>query len=182
MMRILLSLVFSVFLSIYLTACGFHVRNTSNLPPQLKTIYLDNSNERSNLTGQLEQNLQELGVHVVSLPNQAPVTLAIISDAFSQTSGALGTAQQLNTVTINYNVTFVLRDKNQKNIIAPISINSNTSYVQSASDIFGDTTAIPSLEQGLTRDMIEKILAYLDATKTRTALAAPSLSLSSPSP
>src|SRR5688572_17855713 len=108
------------FLILFLmSGCSFHLRSPANLPPQLKIITIDNANSRSNLTSQLASTLQDLGVQVTKPPQTSPVILAITNDAFSQSSSTLGTAQLLNSISLNYNVTFIVRDNHGNNLTLP---------------------------------------------------------------
>jgi LPS-assembly lipoprotein len=162
-----------VFVCLMLSACGFHIRNQADMPPQLRILTIENANVHSSLTSQLAANLESLGVTIVKPSRPAPFTLSILADSFSQTNSVLGTAQQLNTITLNYAVTFAIRDAQGHYIILPSTIISSTAYLQNASQVLGDTAAIPQLQQALIRDMIQKILAKLAAQNTRQALEKP---------
>jgi LPS-assembly lipoprotein len=165
MKKILFSL-----LLLLMSGCTFHLRSPANLPPQLKKITIDNTNSRSSLTSQLASTLQDLGVQVTKPSQTAPIILAITNDAFSQSSSTLGTAQLLNSITLNYNVTFILRDNHGNNLTMPASITSNASYLQNANQVLGDTSAIPALQQQLVHDMIQRIIAKLSAQQVHSAL------------
>ena len=154
-----------------LTACGFHIRSTADIPPQLKTLYLSSADKHSALAPLLKQNLKELGVNVVNLPQDAPVTLAILSENFSQTKTILGTAQTLNSVNMYYTVTFAVTRNDHKSLASPITLTTTTSYLQNASQILGDTTMLPSYQQELIRNMISQILSHLSARNTVHALS-----------
>jgi LPS-assembly lipoprotein len=144
-----------------LTACGFHVRNQANLPPELKTLNVTSFDTHSNIAPLLIENLKQLGVTIT--PN-APNTLAIVSENFSQSRSILGTAQQLNSVNLYYTVTYKLNN-------AQTTLTTSVTYLQNANQILGDTTMIPSLQQNLLRTMVQQILSHLSADNTRHALS-----------
>jgi LPS-assembly lipoprotein len=163
-MRTLLIILFCLLL----TACGFHIRSHTDLSPQLKVLAIENTDPHSTLTPLLSQNLKELGV---TIRQEAPVTLLILNENFSQSKAVLGTAQQVNTVSLSYTVTFVLKDYTQKTLISPITLTTSTSYLQNANQILGDTTMLPSFQQELIRNMTSQILSHLSARNTAHALS-----------
>lgn len=155
-----------------LTGCGFHFRDSrSSSSVPLKSIYVqDTANSRTGLEFALRQNLQALNIKTVAKATQSPLTLTIVSDNFSQGSAILGTAQQLNALTLNYTVTIVLKNSQGENITQPRILTTSASFWQNANQILGDSAAIPALKQSLIRDMSQKILAYLNSQDTQQAL------------
>lgn len=166
-MKFLLIFIFCITLS----ACGFHIRSTADIPPQLKILYVSSADKHSVLAPLLKQNLRELGVNVVNSPQQAPLTLAILSENFSQTKNILGTAQTLNSVNMYYTVTFAIEGNDHQSLVSPITLTTSTSYLQNSSQILGDTTMLPSYQQELIRNMISQILSHLSARNTVHALS-----------
>jgi LPS-assembly lipoprotein len=162
-----------LFLILTLSACSFHVRSKQDMPPELKTLSIENPDKRSNLTPLLSENLKELGVNVVNSENgNSPVILSILNENFSQSKAILGTAQQVNNISLYYTVTYALKDKNQKLIIPSQTLTTSTSYFQNANQILGDTNLIPSLQQELMRNMVNQLLSHLAARKVQHALSA----------
>jgi outer membrane lipopolysaccharide assembly protein LptE/RlpB len=160
-----------LFSSVCLTGCGFHFRDSTPSSSGMKTIYIqDTANNRTGLAYSLRGTLNALGSKTVSSAAQSPVTLDILQDNFVQAISVLGTAQQLNSEVLSYNVTIVLRNSKGQNLTSPASFQTNTTFWQSANQILGDSTAIPALKQNLLRDMTQKILIYLNAEDTQKAL------------
>jgi LPS-assembly lipoprotein len=155
---------------LFLTACGFHLRSSADIPAQLKILYVESAVPHSNLAPLLIQNLQSLDVHVVPRAQDAPVTLEILSENFSQSKAVLGTAQQINTVNLYYTVTFTLKSRDQKTYISPVTLTTTTSYLQNATQILGDTLMLPSYQQMLMRNMVDQIIFHLSAKNVHYAL------------
>ncbi len=166
-MKFLLIFIFCI----ALTACGFHIRSQTDIPPQLKTLYLSSAEKHSVLAPLLKQNLRELGVNIVKSSQQAPVTFAILSENFSQSKIILGTAQTLNSVNMYYTVTFAVESNDHKTLVSPITLTTSTSYLQNSSQILGDSTMLPSYQQELMRNMVRQILSHLSARNTVHALS-----------
>jgi len=166
MKKYVLSLVFSLLLS----GCAFHFRRTEDIPPKLQTVYIQTVQPQSELTSQLSETFQGLGVNIVKHPKEAPITLSILQDSFTQSYTLLGSAQQLNSAILTYTVSLVLTDPRGKNLTVPVTLSTQMTYWQSANQILGDTTALPVFKQTLAHAMIQKILAYLNAESTRNAL------------
>lgn len=154
-----------------LTACGFHIRSKADIPPQLKILYISSVDKHSNLIPILRQNFEELGVHIVQTPQRAPYTLAILNEKFYQSKIALGTAQQINTVSMYYTVTYAITRNDHKTLVSPITLTTSTSYLQNTNQILGDMTMLPSYQQTLMRTMANQILSHLSAKNTAHALS-----------
>lgn len=156
-----LKLFFLCLMVTLLSACGFHTRTVTTLPPELRTLNVTSLVPHSDIKPLLVENLKELGVNVTPT---AKNTLTIVSENFGQSKAILGTAQQLNSVTLTYTVTYQLNN-------TQTTLTTSTSYLQNASQILGDTTVIPSLQQSLLRNMAQQILSHLAASDTHHALS-----------
>jgi outer membrane lipopolysaccharide assembly protein LptE/RlpB len=154
-----------------LSACGFHIRSTANIPPQLKTLYISSTDKHSMLAPLLKQNFRELGMNVVNTPQDAPITLAILSEHFSQSKTILGTAQTLNSVNMCYTVTFAVSRNDYQSLPTTMTLTTSTSYLQNASQILEDNTMLPSYQQELIRNMVSQILPHLSTRNTVHALS-----------
>lgn len=161
---------FIVLLCCFLTACGFHLRNQYDVPPQLNTLYVQSTHPQGNLIMQVKENLRDLNVHITNSASQAPYTLDITNENFSQAGNLMGTAQQVNLLTITYSVTFALKNKKQQTIAGPWVVTSSNSYLQNANQILSDSSITSSLQQQLIRSTVDKILQHLNAQDTRAKL------------
>ena len=151
-----------------INSCGFHIRNYQELPSTLKVLQITASDPHSSLQALLKKNFQGMGLILTS---QAPVTLDILSENFTQSKNAIGTAQQLNTVTLYYTVTYVLKNPANQPIITPVTLTVTNNYLQNASQILGDISVTSSLQQEMMRTMSQKIFFQLGAKNTRDALS-----------
>ena len=161
---------FVLFLPLSLTACGFHLRNQYDVPPQLNTLYVQSIKPQGNLTTQFKASLRSLNVHVTDQASQAPYTISITNENFSQTGNLMGTVQQVNLLTITYTVTFALKNSQQQIIAGPWIVSSSNSYLQNANQVLSDSAMTATLQQQLVRNTVDKMLQYLNATNTRNKL------------
>jgi LPS-assembly lipoprotein len=94
--------------SLGLSACGFRLAGSAELPPQLASIYLvtsDFSNSQRNL---LKRSLSNAGAHLVEQPEsqavQLNVSLKSIPDRELATSASTGTSVKRISRSLSFNV------------------------------------------------------------------------------
>lgn len=164
-MKIIYSLFFimSCFL---LTGCGFHLRGHEPLPPQLHTLYVKSDNPYGAFTKSLERTLHGIGVIVVQDPKQAPYTLQILSEDFSQELTSQGASGQLSTYVLVYTVSYQLVAINGTIIKGPSIVTSTRSYSAASNQISGDINIQNSLKDDMQLDAVVQILTHLRARST----------------
>jgi LPS-assembly lipoprotein len=156
----------SVFLLI--TSCGFHIRDYQNISPKLRVLSIKSENPHSSLKDLLNQSLIGTGI---TLDSKADYTLFIKNENFLTSKNTIGTAEQLNTVGLSYNVTIAILNKAGNEIVPEATFSNNTNYLQNANQILGDIGTTTSLEQELMRNMTHQIMSYLTSQDIQHALS-----------
>lgn len=150
---------------ISLGGCGFHFSNQSSVPPLLHKLYFRTNNSHSDLSQQLSNRLQDLGITLISSAEQSPVILSITSENFAQSRRFIGTAEQLTSVNLQYTVTFDFEDRAGQMLAGPFTVSSSRSYLQNASQILGDNSYTVNAEQAMVKDIAVQMISFLNSKK-----------------
>jgi LPS-assembly lipoprotein len=164
-MKIIYSLFFIVSCFL-LTGCGFHLRGHEPLPTELHTMYVKSDNPYGAFTKLLERTLHGIGVTLVQEPTQAPYTLQILSEDFSQQLTSQGASGQLSTYLLVYTVSYQLVNANGTIIKMPSNVTATRSYSAAANQISGDINIQNSLKDDMQLDAVVQVLTHLRSHST----------------
>lgn len=152
-----------------LVGCGFHSRSPSNIPPQLRTVYLDTPNPYSHLSMQVRRTLESLNVHLVKSQKKAPVTIHIISSTMTHDTPTIFYSGNAVSYTYSFSVKLELLSKDGKNITGSTTLNISRSLLQNANQVY-TPEATAMMERQLTTIMTSLIYNYLTSANVRKAL------------
>ena len=155
---------------ILLTACGFHLRGQSELPVELKTLYLQSPNPYSPMTKQLKQTLQHLGINLVNSPNLAQLTLQIIRDQLNQSESIVGANTQVREFYLTYILGYQLIDQEGELVVPQQFVSATRNFTADTNRSLGTSNERKTLEQEMHRDVIFQLLNRLNSKTTRKIL------------
>jgi LPS-assembly lipoprotein len=171
-MKKLITYLFILFISTILAGCGFHLRGYKPLPPQLHVIYIETSAPYSELTKRLTQTFRSMCIIVTTCPQDAPITLHILSHTITHQLTSQGANGQLSTYLLTYLVSYQLIDSQGHVLQCPQTIIATRSFQISANQILGDTNVQDTLVDSMRRDVIYQLLERLQSRGTLQALDA----------
>lgn len=154
-----------------LSACGFHLQGTINLPLQFKTIYLHSFSPYSYLTKETQTMLRFSGIHVVDTPKAAPMTLDLLSDNFSTTQTSVGGSDQLQNYLATYSVTFEIKNRKGESIFGQKTVQDQQNIQILKNEVLSNSNKLAQTQKELTHKVINKLFAYLSAKNTVTRLS-----------
>ena len=152
---------------ISLTACGFHLRGSYHIPPQLKQLNVDLSTT-SPLSSPLNQRLQQSGVEL----NQGEYRLVILEDKLSKQTTNTDSRAKAAEYSLYYQVRYVLQDSQQKNVSEERKLLLRRSYQYDTTAIVGKTAEEETLIKELYEEAATQItrqlsgFSHLSTTKT----------------
>jgi len=154
------------FLLFTLTACGFHLRGHSPIPPELSVLYLQTDSPYSAFSKQLKQYLIASKVNLVESAEDAPITLKVISAKSSQALTSSGANGQTNTYNLAYTVTYQLLNNNGVAIQTPQTVVSTRDYSVTSNQLLSDTNVQSSLVDQMQREAIYQMITRMRAPNT----------------
>lgn len=143
-----------------LTACGFHLRRSPDLPPQMRAIYI--SGDSGILVRNLRRNLETGSSRVVDDPTQATALLKIIKVNQYNTLLAISNTGVPLEYKAYYQVEFSLQAGNNM-VVEPQTLVLTRTYNYSISDAIGNQEQAQGLFNAMAADMAQLITFRIQA-------------------
>lgn len=167
--KLLIFFIIGITFSTLIAGCGFHSQTLNDIPPQLRTVYLDSPNPYSQLSVQLRRVLTSLNVHLTKTAQAAPITLRIVDN--TMTANVPTILYSGNAISYTYTlVTHIEITKwNGKLIYGPKRLSVSRSLLQNANQVYTPDASI-LVKRELTRTMVTLIYNQITALNTRKLL------------
>jgi LPS-assembly lipoprotein len=155
-----------------LCSCGFHLRSSASLPPQLHQIYLATDNPYGDFEVSFKQALISSGVKLYSSPNQTPLTLQL-SSGYSYNATSTGTSTQGRVYALNYSATFTLLNAKNQTLIEPTSVSTTRNLTLAPNEVFDVSAQVDTIKNEMKQELTTKILNILGSKSSFKILGQP---------
>jgi LPS-assembly lipoprotein len=156
-------------LAFALGACGFHLRENANLPPQMQRVHVAASGEFGRM---LTRALEVSGITVEDESGPSIAELRVPTATFSTDSLNNGGYVRITEYAVHYLVQFDVADANGQVLIPIQRINMQREYSYDASNTVGNASQVQEIQRSLNADAVQAILFRLEAA-AKHDLAAP---------
>lgn len=170
-MKTLIKTTWLFLLTLSLTACGFHLRSQPPLPPELKTLYVQSDDPYGQLTLQLEQILQSMGVTIVDTSKEAPVTLKIFNEQYTTSILSESASSSTKQYTLYLIAQYEVLNNKGKILFGPKTVKEQSNYTVNENQVSSYNTQEDSLKEELQRDAVFSILMQLGSTDAVNAIS-----------
>lgn len=158
-------------MTVVLSACGFHLRGQSLIPPQLKVLFLQSSEPYGKFTLLLKNQLHAMGVVFENNPKNAPYTLNIIKASLTQTITSISENTLIRTYVVTASVTYNIEDNKNRIVIPETSLTGISTYTTNDNQLNGDMQVFKQEGNELYRDIIFRMLTRLHSRQAQSAFA-----------
>ncbi len=141
-------------LCLFISACGYHLRGSIDLPEGLKRLYLQGSS--ASLRQVIAKTLKSSGGELVSSAKQAGVVISVLKEKMERRVLSLSSSGRANEYEIIYQLSFNLLDSGGQML-------AEKQKIELSKDYFNNQEAV------LAKDNEEKVLReemYLKAVRT----------------
>ncbi|HZS81203.1 MAG TPA: LPS assembly lipoprotein LptE [Herbaspirillum sp.] len=145
-----------------LSACGFHLRGSVNLP--FRTIYLGFAGD-SSLGAELKRSLRTGGVKVVDQVAEAEAVMQVLADTREKKILSLGTNGRVREYSLYQRFRFQIKDQAGKILVAPTDIALKRDVSYDASQELAKQSEETLLYRDMQSDLVQQILRRLSAAK-----------------
>jgi len=149
-------------LAVALSACGFHLRQNANLPPQMQRVHLAVSGG-GELERRLTRALQTSDVTVEDNGGPGIAELRVPVAVFSTETLSAGGYVQISEFAVRYHVEFEVDDAAGHALLPHQRIDMSREYSYDASNTVGNESQVQELQRSLNDDMVQAILFRLQA-------------------
>jgi LPS-assembly lipoprotein len=155
----------------FLTSCGFHLRNQNELPPQLHTIYFQSNDSYDPMQILLKNSLQGMGINTVDNPQQAAITLNIISSSLTHDNPNVVSSDQATTYNFYDTAIFnLINNKTKQPLIANQTVAFSRTLILQPNEILETSSSVDILKQEMNREMVFRIINILNSKNIQKAL------------
>lgn len=167
-----LKLAFLLFICCCIASCNFHLRGSTPLPPQLKTLFIQSDDPYGQLTLELKQILRSADVTLVNTAEQAPYTLKIFEENYNSTVLSESASSETKQYVLHYSLKYQLATKSGTVIYGPSQLNEERNYTVNENQVLSIDTQQATLKQEMQNDMVFRMLTQLSSAQARSALSA----------
>ena len=148
-----------------LAGCGFHLRGQGEYKLPFKTLHIQSANDYSPFIAELKRALQAAGVQLANLPENAQLTLHIVSETSGKQILSLSGAGRVREYQLRFGVSFRAFDPSQQDWLpaAEILLVRNLSYDDS--QILAKEQEDALLYQNMRSDAVQQLMRRLNNAK-----------------
>lgn len=159
--------IFSLFLMLMLSACGFQLTGQGKQALAFHTISVETDQPYSDFTKELQNSLASMGVRVTT---PAAIRLQILAQNFTRNTTSLGNAGQTTTYLLVYNVLFKVIDRTGHILLAPQQVRATRSFSITSNQLTGDLNTENNLLESMQHDVIRQLIIRLASPELRQQL------------
>jgi LPS-assembly lipoprotein len=151
-----------VSLALALAACGFHLRGTPQLPPQMARTYIDTADRYSLFYRFLREELLAAGVEVVDSAAAANAVFSILSDETDQRVLSVSARNVPREYEVYYSVYFTVQS-NDGLLLEPQLQTGTRDYTYDETQVLGKSREEELLREAIARDLVRIVLIQLSS-------------------
>jgi len=168
---------FIIIFSLLLSACGFHLRGSYQMPPELQAVYVSYSHPFDPFVTKLQETLRRSGVSISTDAGAANYILQIDSISKTPILQSSSTTGQINTYALQYNVRFQLLNKSGAVLLPSQEAQSTETYTLSSTQLLTNfSSSSLTASDAQENNAINQILFRLSGHNTQKALQADAFS------
>jgi len=166
-MRLIISLLTLISLTLLTTACGWHLRGVMPLPAAYKVMYLD-SRAGSEIDRQLQLQLEFNGVVLTQSSDDALVILKVQPVEIERRTLSVASSGQVAEYELNgrLQATLLQPGSNQE---SELEVKSRRILSNDVNNVVGTNTAEKQQRTEIQRELVRKLLRRLQALEARSA-------------
>jgi LPS-assembly lipoprotein len=141
-----------------LTACGFHLRGSVQLPPELTELAVRDTTPATDVAPELRRALKAEGVRVSDV---APLSLQLKAEQYGKRVLSVDSAGRAQEYGLSYSIKFSLRDEQGAPWLAEQSVSVSRDLRFDANAVLGTASEETQLKAEMRRDALLQIMRRL---------------------
>lgn len=154
----------SVFLVglLLVASCGFQLRGTATVPPQMARTYIDTADRHSLFYRELRRELINAGVDIVDAPDSASAVFRVISDETGQRVLSVSARNVPREFEVFYTVFYAV-DSGQASLLAPRTQTLTRDYTWDETLVLGKEQEERLLREAIVSDLVRIVMIQLSS-------------------
>ena len=152
-------------LTLLLGACGFHLRGQGAFALPFQTLYIKSANDYAPFITELKHAIKTNGVQITDTPDQAQLTLHIVSEAVDRQILSLSGGGRVREYLLQYHVSLRAYDQKQQDWVAAEEITLRRDFSYNDTQILAKEQEEALLYQNMRSDAVQQVLRRLNHAK-----------------
>ncbi|NOR68316.1 MAG: hypothetical protein GQ532_01235 [Methylomarinum sp.] len=148
---------------LFISACGYHLRGSIDLPEELKRIYMQGASAQLNKI--MQKTLKSSGGKLVDKVQQAGIVVAVVKEKMDRRVLSLSSTGRANEYQIIYTLNFNLLDAEGNSLTELQHLEINRDYFNDQEQILAK-----NIEEQIIRDEIYRKAVQSIISRSRIAL------------
>ena len=146
-----------------LSSCGFHLRGLVEMPPELKSIYIEGGLPNSQMREILRQKLIGSQVNVLERREKSGAVLRILRDKITRRIASVNTLGQPNEYELKYSLSYQLEDGQGRALLVPREISLLRTYRYDPDNILSVEEEAQRIKRQMARAAVNQMLRQISA-------------------
>jgi LPS-assembly lipoprotein len=182
MIKYTLSRALAVVLVLALSACGFHLRDALQLPPDLGPLRVQSPDPYSPLAESLSEAMARAGATPAAEGATDVATLRVLSEKWGNTPLSVDAFGRAQEYTLRYAVFFRMTRADGSILVPQQALELSRDYVSAVTNTLGTDGEREILANEMRREMVSSILRRIDAVTRAPAAVEPAATVPAPTP
>lgn len=152
-------------LTLLLAACGFHLRGQKAFDLPFQTLYVRSDNNFTPFITELKHAIEENSVQIADTPEQAQLTLHIVSEVADRQILSLSGAGRVREYRLQYRISLRAYDQQQQEWLAPEEFTLRRDFSYDDSQVLAKEQEEALLYQNMRSDAVRQVLRRLNYAK-----------------
>lgn len=139
-----------------ISACGYHLRGSIDLPEGLKAIYLQNSSNQ--LRKSFKQTLKSIDGKLVETQKEAGITIQVVKEHMENRVLSLSNTGRINEVELVYSLHFMMLDKKGKPLKEKQEIVIRRDYFNDQGDVLAKNNEDQTIRTEMYDQAVQSII------------------------
>jgi len=144
-----------------LSACGFHLRGGTVIPPQMKTLRIVGANPYGPLLRQLRPRFESAGVTLVKDKKKPAAEMRVYRDNLRKNVLSVGAKARVREFELLYDVEFAVFGVQGQALVPKQNLNMRREYSFDESELLGKAREEEFLRDEMYRQMADRVMARL---------------------
>ena len=154
-----------ILIAVLLAACSFHLRGQSAFALPFQTLYVKSTNDFAPFITELKHTIEANNVQIVDTPEQAQLTLHIVSEVADRQILSLSGGGRVREYQLQYHISLRAYDQKQQDWLAPEEIMLRRDFSYDDTQVLAKEQEETLLYQNMRSDAVQQILRRLNHAK-----------------
>ena len=144
--------------AILLQGCGWHLRGSQALPPELQSLHLQTASDSSKFSRSLKRSLKAMDISLADSTSGAPYTLSV--SEITQKKRTLSTTRSAKVAEyeLTSTITYAIHTREGEQLTAPSQLGIEKTYLYNSNNAVSSFEEESLLRQEMQRELVQQLI------------------------